>query len=432
MRDGPTLIVRWVHAVAEATKAAWYLFLRKSRFVEPVFAGLGLRLAVGRGNADARRQPHQPSAEHAQFASEDPLLRASRQRAVLDLFEFLGVEQIPESYWTILERVGDPERALAAFISNSGLNVKLVQTRRATELAAFQSFVRFVCQVEKLAKVLSDQQRTLLDGFMSRGEHANARRLLELFVTLNDAVDLFERWPGARFAAFAMRARRVTTLREHATLADLSEAEALLEASQYHAHLMGRFRNAEDRMERIEAVASEQWEALMPSDQAIWFDVLSDLEQGRDALMDDPVCDVERQLEDFERSVERLSILSDELSLLGRDSAVARASGQRKRWKGRKARREEARRKRTRRHEEHQDVRTDLDGREARELSRDELLSIFGFAPGMSPELSALRQAFIREAGKTLPVVGQVDYQRRNERFRLIKDAYERLKTGLD
>ena len=124
-----------------------------------------------------------------------------------------------------------------------------------------------------------------------------------------------------------MRARWVTTLREHATQADLPEAKALLEASQQHAQLMWRFRNAEDRKERIEAAAREQREALMPHDQAIWADVLSDLAQARSALMDDAVCDVQRQVEDFERSVERLVILSDELSMQGGDTAAPGKAG---------------------------------------------------------------------------------------------------------
>ena len=73
-----------------------------------------------------------------------------------------------------------------------------------------------------------------------------------------------------------------------------------------------------------------------------------------------------------------------------------------------------------------------MNGREARSLSRDELLSIFGFPPDALPELSALRQAFIREAGETQPVFGQPDYRQRNDRFRILKDSYERLKNALE
>jgi hypothetical protein len=269
----------------------------------------------------------------------------------------------------------------------------------------------------------------LLDRGTSCGEHVNARRFLELFVTLNEAVSLYERWPGARFAAFAMRAHRVMTLREHAAPVDLAEAAALLEAARLHAHLMGRFRNAEDRKERIEAVAREQWEALTPYDQAIWTDVLSGLAQARGALMNDSLCDVERQVEDFERSVERLAVLSDDLSMQGRDAAAPGESRQRREQRRRE---EEAYRQQERRDEETEDARSDFTGREAGSFSRDELLSIFGFPSNVLPELSALRQAFIREAGKTQPVFGQADYRERNDRFRLLKDAYERLKITLD
>ena len=429
MRGVPILGARWLDAAIEAAKAVWYLFLRKSRFVEPMFARVGSRPAVERGHADVRRHPHRRLAEYPQFASEDPILRTLRQRAVLELFEWLGLEQIPKSYWRLLERVGDPARALTAFISNSGFDAKLVRKRDATALAAFQGFVRFVCQVEEVTDLVSDQQRTLLDRYMYYGEHVKARSLLELFATLNEAVELFERWPGPPFAAFAMRARWAATLREHATQADLPEAKALLEASRRHAQLMWRFRNAEDRKERIEAAAREQREGLMPHDQAIWADVLSDLAQARSALMDDAVCDVQRQLEDFERSVERLVILSDELSMQGGDTAGPKEGRQREEQARRE---EEAHRQQEQRNGENEYVRSDLNGREARSLSRDELLSIFGFPPDALPELSALRQAFIREAGKTQPIFGQPDYRQRNDRFRILKDSYERLKIALE
>ena len=75
-------------------------------------------------------------------------------------------------------------------------------------------------------------------------------------------------------------------------------------------------------------------------------------------------------------------------------------------------------------------ARPDFKGREAHGLSRDELLQIFGFPPGASPELGALRRAFIREANKTHPVPGQPDYRERNDRYRVLKDAYERLKIA--
>jgi hypothetical protein len=421
----PTPGMRWVRALVEAAKAVWYLFLRTAQLVAPVFAGAGSRPTVERGNARAWR-PRQRPAEPPQSTSEDPVLRVLRQRAALELFEWLGLDQIPRSYWTLRERDGDPSRALIAFISNSGFDPTLVRKREATELAAFGNFVRFVCQVEESTDLVSARQRTLLDRYSYYGEHPAARNLLDLFVTLNEAGNLFERSPGPyRFAAFAMHTRRVAALRESAAPADLDEAKALLETSRRYARLTWRFRNAAERKETIEAAAGEQWESLSPHDRAVWAGLLSDLARARGGLTDDADCDVLKELESFEARVESLAGLLDDVA--ARNAAAARRAAEERRRREEEARRQQEQQKK----ENEGGARQDFKGREARDLSQEELLQIFGFPPGAPPELRALRRAFIREASKTHPVSGQPDYRERNERLRILKDAYERLKIAI-
>jgi len=415
----PTPGMRWVGAVVEAAKAVWYLFLRKSQLVEPVFAETGSRPDVERGIAPIW-WPRQRSADSARFASEDPVLWVLRQRAALELFEWLGLDQVPRSYWTLLERMGDPSAALVAFISNNRFDAMLVRQGDAAELAAFQNFVRFVCQVEESTDQVSERQRALLDRYTYYGEHAAARTLLELFVMLNEVGEIFERSPVPyRFAAFARHTDEVAAFRERAALADLGWAKALLETSRRYARLTWRFRNAAERMELIEAAAGEQWASLSPHDRDAWVELLADQAQTRSALLDDADCDVLEELDDFEGRIELLATLLDEVG--------------RRRTAEERRRREEARRQQEQRKKKQEEgrARPDLKGRDPYGLSQDELLRIFGFPPGTLPELGALRRAFIREANKTHPVPGQPDYRERNDRYRILKDAYERLKISL-
>ncbi len=326
------------------------------------------------------------------------------------------------------ERDGDPARALIAFISNSGFDPTLVRKREATELAAFGNFVRFVCQVEESTDLVSARQRTLLDRYTYYGEHPAARSLLDLFVTLNEAGNLFERSPGPyRFAAFAMHTRTVAALRESAVLADLAEAKALLETSRRYARLTWRFRNTAERKETIEAAVGEQGESLSPHDRAVWAGLLSGLARTRGGLTDDADCDVLKELESFEARVESLAGLLDDVA--ARNAAAARRAAEERRRREEEARRQQEQQKKKKENEG--GPRQDFKGREARDLSQEELLQIFGFPPGASLELRALRRAFIREASKTHPVSGQPDYRERNERLRILKDAYERLKIAI-
>jgi hypothetical protein len=389
---------RRIDALIEAAKTAWYVFLRTTRLVAPIFADRGP------GATGSRRHP----AEYPIAESGDPILRTLRQRTVVELLEWLDLEQIPRGYWTLLERMGNPSRALITFMANSGFDPMLVRKRDATELAAFQSFVRFVCQIEESADLVSNRQRALLDRHMYYGEHAQVRSLLELFVTLNQAVTLFERSPEAyRPAAFRRHASRVAALRASAGLADLPEAKMLLEISARQARLTRRFRNAAERKERVEA-AAEQGVTLSQHDQGAWASLLSELAQAQSALMGDDETDAEAMVEDFERSVGRLAALLDGAAKPTRDEADARHAAEE-----RKRREQQAR-------------------RASHGPSEDELLAMFGFPPGTLPDLSSLRRAFIREASKFHPVSGQPDYHERNERYRILKDAYERLKIAFD
>lgn len=409
----PTPRRRWV----EAAKGVWYAFLRRMRLVAPVFSGARPGSTVQRGSAHAWGRRHHHPAGHAGVAADDPILRTLRQRAVRELFEWLGLAEIPKGYWTLLERLGDPSRTLITFIANSGFDPMLVRKRDATELAAFQTFVRFVCQIEGSADLLSEGQRVLLDRHMYYGEHAIVRSLLELFVTLGEALALFERSPEPyRFAASARHARRVATLRESATLADLPEAKALLEISAQHARLTRRFRNAVDRKERLEA-AAEQWVTPFRHDQAVWTLLLFDLAKIQGALMAEAHCDVLKTVEEFERGIDRLTVLLDEVARWVRDAADVRK------------RREEQAGHQWEQWQRDNEGRARPD-REAHGLAEDELLATFGFPPGASPDLRMLRRAFIKEANKTLPIFGQPDYRERNERYRKLKDAYERLKVA--
>jgi hypothetical protein len=359
------------------------------------------------------------------------MLRILRQRAASELFEWLGLEQIPKGYWTLLDRMGDPSRALIAFISNNRFDSTLVRKRDPTELTAFRNFVRFVCHVEEATDLVSERQRILLDRYMYYGEHANARNLVESFVAVNEAVELFERSPGQyRFAAFAMHARRVATLRENAPRLDLQEAKALLGISRGFAHVTRRFRSAADRSARVVAAVRERWGTLSQDDRTVCAALLARLVQIEHALRDDADCDVREEVDDFERHAGRLAALADEFRKRARD-AVARHAAAEHRRREEQARREEARRQQEQRTAGNEGrARPDLDGREVRGLSRDELLSIFGFPPGAAPGLSVLRRAFIREANGTLPVPGQPDYRERNDRYRFLKESYERLKIG--
>ena len=133
---------------------------------------------------------------------------------------------------------------------------------------------------------------------------------------------------------------------------------------------------------------------LSPRDRGLRTSLLSDLARAHSALMGDAGCDVEEKVGEFERNVERLADLLDDGTAGGRK----RGEGEAHRPAG---------------------------------PSEDALLAMFGFPPGASPDLSALRRAFIREANKTHPVSGQSDYRERNDRFRILKDAYERLKVFL-
>jgi hypothetical protein len=327
--------------------------------------------------------------------------------------------------------MGDPSRALIAFISNSRFDSTLVRKRDPTELTAFRNFVRFVCHVEEATDLVSERQRILLDRYMYYGEHANARNLVESFVAVNEAVELFEQSPGQyRFAAFAMHVRRVATLRETAPRLDLQKAKALLGISRGFAHETRRFRNAADRSARVAAAVREQWGTLSQDDRTVCAALLARLVQIEHALRDDADCDVREEVDDFERHAGRLAALADEFGKRACDAAARHAAAEHQR-REEQARREEAYRQQEERTAENEAcARPDLDGREVRGLSRDELLSIFGFPPGAAPGLSVLRRAFIREANRTLPVPGQPDYRERNDRYRLLKESYERLKIG--
>lgn len=422
----PTPGMRWLGALVEAGKAVWYLFLRKSQFVRPVFAGAGTSPGIERGNTRIWR-PRRRSVETPRFASEDPILRVLRQRAAVELFEWLGLDQVPRSYWTLLERMRDPSRTLIAFISNSRFDPTLVRKRDATELAAFRNFVRFVCQVEESTDLVSTRQRALLDRHTHYGEHAVVRSLVEQFVTLNEAGKLFERSPAPyRFAAFAMHAREVATFRANATSASLDRAKALLETSRQYARLTWRFRNAVERKEMLETAAGERWASFSQYDRAIWIGLLSDVVETQRVLIDDAACDVLKEMENFEGRVEWLATLLDEVAKRTRDAAAARRAAEERKRREENARRQQEQREKA----SGGRARPDLKGREAHGLSRDELLHIFGFPPGASPELGALRRAFVREASKTHPVPGQPDYRERNDRYRILKDAYERLKIA--
>lgn len=416
MRGSPTPGKRWADTLAEAAKAFWYLLLRTWRFIEPVFTGIGSRPGVERGKVHIGHRSRTDPAEERGSASGDPILRALRQRAALELFEWLGLDQIPSGYWTLLERMGDPSRALIRFISSSRFDATRVRRRDAAELAAFQNFVRFVCQVEETGDLVSARQRDLLDRHIHFGDHALVRSLVEQFVALNEAVNVFDRSAAScRFAAFVAHTRKVAALREKAVATDLGEAKALLATARRYGRLTWRFRSAVEEKARIEAVVREEGGPMSQLEHAAWAGAMSELAQIQRALMEEAECDVEVQVEDFEQGVHRLFVLSNEL-------ARRRREGQ--------ARREQERR-RQRERESSERIRSGLAGREAHDLSRDELLSIFGFASGASPELATLRRAFVREANKSQPLSGQTDYRERNDRYRVLKDAYERLKVAL-
>jgi len=383
-----------------------------------------------------------PPASATGLKSAPPILSNLQKRAAWELFDWLGLDMVPLDYWRILAETSDPADALAELVVRNGLDPLKVRRRDLVELDAFRTIVRFICESEQLPGSIL--------------EHVGDDLFLrELFVTLDEVLELFKASSAPfRSRKFTLLVARVESLRQRPDGVTIEEASAVLEEARGLAAASWRHAAAAERYREATAALNAGWAQWGPTidENAARQRVVDAATTAERHLLDNADCDIEEQLSAYAAAVDALQSLVHHLRERARKAADALQSlvhhlreRARKAAEEEQARRIEEKQRRDlqeerRRRQQEEARKRELDwarvgtsaNKDPSQMSLDELLVFFSFAPGSRPTSSQIKGAFMVMGQRTQPRPGDANFVARNSRYRQTIDAFKYLKAAID
>lgn len=272
----------WLGRIAGVFRGLWVRFARSLRpgprilDEPPVEPPIRVRPAAG----PAPAPPHAGRAERwldrtprAASGRVDPVVRELRRRAVVDLFDWLGIGWVPGQVLRILDRTGDPGLAVKTFVEAVGLDQLKVRRREPEELARLERVVDLLIALDTLRAYLDRPVLERLEDSLFEGNYDEIER----------AIRVLE--PLAAVAAGRERSRRLRPVRTIATFYEeveacwrdpltitAEEAEEARELSDAFLQLQERWTHLTERFEHVVRALEEIWpETLEGSDAALQF-----------------------------------------------------------------------------------------------------------------------------------------------------------------
>ena len=394
------------------------------------WAGLVQALALAGSGAEPEAQSGRgavvclPPASAAGLKSAPPILSNLQRRAAWELFEWFGLDMIPLDYWQILAETLDPADALTEFVVHNGLDPLKVRRRDPVELEAFRTIVRFIGQSEQAPESILDH---VGDDLFLR----------ELSVTLDEVLELFKASSAPfRTRRFILLVERVESLRQRPDSVTIEEASAALEEARELAAASWRHAAAAERYRESTSELNAGWAQWRPTidDRAARQRVVDAVTAAERLILDNEDCDIEEQLSAYVTAVDALQPLVHRL----RERARRAAEEEQARRIEEERRRDLQEERRRRQQEEARERELDwarlgtLPNKEPSQMSLDELLVFFSFAPGSRPTSSQVKGAFRVMAQLTQPRPEDANFAARNLRYRQTVDAFKRLKHEIE
>ena len=100
-------------------------------------------------------------------AQRNPTLEILLHRAAWSLFDWLGVDRVPKTYWTLLGASGDPGDALRSFASALRINPLGLQNQSKEEVNNFRTVVMLLSQADLNPRALTNDMRFRLEAIAS-------------------------------------------------------------------------------------------------------------------------------------------------------------------------------------------------------------------------------------------------------------------------
>ena len=258
---------------------------------------LGLRLfdvfRRASGQAETVKPSPAPAPDILGSDGDPALLNAIdslAKRAVVDIFDWLGLSHVPAQFWPILERMRLPGESVTHFVEAIGCDAARVRARDAEEIERVQVIVDLLAQCNDLFAGMTDEQRGTLRDRVFVGSFDAVRQATAALADLNFVLETGRRRAArTHFAAYAQFLSEVEHYAKDPFSMSSADAEGAKAVSQDYLAWMDQFdlltARFEDRMASLANWWPDDW--LGTPMEAEFSDAESQFEDAQRGLLNE-------------------------------------------------------------------------------------------------------------------------------------------------
>ncbi len=136
-------------------------------------------------------------------ASADTLARIKRmrRRAVVDMFDQVGLEPFPGQLWRFVDAERDPYHGVTTFLLAIGIDPEGIRLRDAAEIERANTVLDLLFSIDHVFDRVAPDIAAQLEAHLCSGDYATVERAAQLIQTFEKIARIDQRWPaGERLA----------------------------------------------------------------------------------------------------------------------------------------------------------------------------------------------------------------------------------------
>lgn len=205
----------WFGSFLAGERAGWGWF-RRARARPASGIRFGWRGLFGRASADrvgpapiaardavVRPEPARPHHNPRAPAAPATLIRLQRmrRRAVIDMFDQVGLGPFPGQLWRFVDAERDPYAGIARFFDAIGIEIDRVKRREPGEIERANIVLELLFSIDHVFDRVAPDIAAQLEAHLCSGDYATVERAAQLIQTFEKIARIDQRWPaGERLA----------------------------------------------------------------------------------------------------------------------------------------------------------------------------------------------------------------------------------------
>ena len=157
-------------------------------------APIAARAAVARPEPSARR--HYPKASEARTTLAR--LQRMRRRAVIDMFDQVGLGPFPGQLWRFVDVERDPYVGVASFFEAIGIDIDRLKQRDPCEIDRANTVLELLFSIDHVFDRVAPDIAAQLEAHLCSGDYATVERAAQLIQTFEKIGRIDQRWPSGR------------------------------------------------------------------------------------------------------------------------------------------------------------------------------------------------------------------------------------------